>query len=464
MKKMLTTPVIITVLTVMALGALLIAGCTEKKQKPLAPESFVSHPEWSKDAIIYEVNVRQFTPEGSFQAFREHLPRLKELGVDILWFMPIHPIGEKNRKGTLGSYYSIQDYTAVNPEFGTLEDFKEVVDEAHALGMYVILDWVANHTAWDHAWIEEHPDWYTKDSTGNMIAPFDWTDVAELDYEQEELQSAMIEEMKFWITEVDIDGFRCDVAMEVPTPFWNRARKDLDAVKPVFMLAEAESPEHHDYAFDMSYAWELHHIMNSIAKGEKNAYDLASYFAKRDTTFAKDAYRMTFITNHDENSWNGTEYERMGDAVNTFAMLTYTLPGMPMIYSGQEAAFNERLEFFEKDTIDWGNYSLSGFYKDLANLRKNNPALWSGESGACMERLTTSKDTSVFAFKRVKDENAVIVVANLSPRSQTFTTRFNLRGKELIEWPSGKPFANAKKIEFSLLPWEYQVYIAGAKE
>jgi len=461
---MLTTPVFLTLLAVLAIGAILLAGCTEKKQKPSAPESFVTHPDWSKNAIIYEVNVRQFTPEGTFQAFKEHLPRLKELGVDIIWLMPIYPIGEKNRKGTLGSYYSIQDYTAVNPEFGTMEDFKEVVDEAHELGMYVILDWVANHTAWDHAWIDEHPDWYTKDSTGKMIAPFDWTDVAELNYDNEELQKEMIEEMKFWITEADVDGFRCDVAMEVPTPFWNRAREELDAVKPVFMLAEAESPEHHDYAFDMSYAWELHHIMNGIAKGEKNANHLSSYFAKQDTTFAKDAYRMTFITNHDENSWNGTEYERMGDAVNTFAMLTYTLPGMPMIYSGQEAAFNERLEFFEKDTIDWGDYALEGFYRDLAKLRKDNPALWSGESGGCMERLSTSSDTTIFAFQRRKDNNVVIVIANLSAQPAVFSTRFKNDDMELTEWPLGMPYEYHRKEMFSLKPWEYRIFVGKISE
>jgi glycosidase len=265
--------------------------------------------------------------------------------------------------------------------------------------------------------------------------------------------------MKFWITEADIDGFRCDVAMEVPTPFWNRARKELDAVKPVFMLAEAESPEHHDYAFDMSYAWELHHIMNSIARGEKNANDLASYFSKRDTTFAKDAYRMAFITNHDENSWNGTEYERMGDAVSTFAMLTYTLPGMPMIYSGQEAAFNERLEFFEKDTIDWGGYPQTGFYKQLAKLRKDNPALWSGKSGACLERLTTSQDTLVFAFKRIKDENAVFVMANLSNQPVTFSISLNEQNLELVQWPSNQPFEYSKKKKINLDAWQYKVLV-----
>jgi len=460
--KMLTTPIIVTILAVLVLGGLLFAGCKQKQRKNPGPESNVTHLEWSKNAIIYEVNVRQFTPEGTFQAFKEHLPRLKELGVDILWLMPIHPIGEKNRKGGLGSYYSVQNYTAVNPEFGTLEDFKEVVEEAHALGMYVILDWVANHTAWDHAWIEEHPDWYTKDEKGEMIAPFDWTDVAELDDSNEELWTAMIEEMKFWITQADIDGFRCDVAGEVPTAFWNRARKELDEVKAVFMLAEAEVPEHHFEAFDMSYAWELHHIMNSIAKGEKNAEDLDTYFIKQDTIFPADAYRMTFITNHDENSWNGTEYERMGDAVNTFAMLSYTLPGMPMIYSGQESAFNKRLAFFEKDTIDWGDYSLSGFYKDLTNLKKDNPALWSGISGGEMKRLKTSDDASIYAFSRQKDDNVVIVMANLSNVPVGFTIKVKANNFDLKEWLTGTDFEISKNNKMLLAPWEYKVLIDSA--
>ena len=256
--------------------------------------------------MIYEANVRQFTPEGTFKAFEEHLPRLKELGVDILWLMPIHPIGVENRKGGLGSYYSIKDYRGVNPEFGDLDDFKSLVNKAHELGMYVILDWVANHTAWDHAWVTEHPEYYTKNLDGTMKSPFDWTDVVELDFKNQEMQDAMLADMMYWVEENGIDGFRCDVAGEVPVEFWNTARAELDKVKPVFMLAEAEQPNHHVNAFDMSYAWELHHIMNEIAKGNKNAKAINTYFAKHDTLYPTDAYRLYFITNHDENSWNGT--------------------------------------------------------------------------------------------------------------------------------------------------------------
>ena len=316
--------------------SLLIVSCNVKTEQK-SPESKVNSPEWSKNAVIYEVNVRQYTPEGTFNAFAAHLPRLKELGVDILWFMPITPIGELNRKGSLGSYYSVKDYRDVNPEFGTMEDFKNLVAQAHEQGMYVILDWVANHTAWDNYLVEQHPEWYAKNDNGEMISPFDWSDVVQLDYNQPGLRDYMADALKFWVTEANVDGFRCDVAEMVPTDFWNRARAELDQIKPVFMLAEAEVPEHHEYAFDMSYGWEFHHIMNNIAKGTMNADNIQEYLTKEAGRFPANAYRMQFITNHDENSWNGTVFERLGDAVETMAVLSYTIPGMPLIYSGQES-------------------------------------------------------------------------------------------------------------------------------
>ncbi|MCD4697158.1 MAG: alpha-amylase, partial [Bacteroidales bacterium] len=343
----------------LVVAILFIAGSCKQQAKKTEHVSgketsnIASAPEWSKNANIYEVNIRQYTPEGTFKAFESHLPRLKNMGVNILWFMPIHPIGEKNRKGSLGSYYAVKDYKAVNPEFGTLKDFKSLVKTAHDMGFKVILDWVANHTSWDNQWIYDHPEWYSKDSLGQMIAPFDWTDVADLNYDSKPLWDAMIDALKFWVTEADIDGYRCDVAGMVPTEFWERARKELDEIKPVFMLAEAEQADHHKSAFDMSYAWELHHIFNEIAKGKKTGDDLENYFVKNDSVYPSSAFRMTFITNHDENSWNGTVMERMGKTGLTFAMLSYTLPGMPLIYSGQEVGLNKRLEFFEKDKINW---------------------------------------------------------------------------------------------------------------
>lgn len=449
----------IIIILIIAVAGLVFVSCKRGPGKRKTQySSQVVHPEWSKNAIIYEVNIRQYTPEGTFKAFQQHLPRLKEMGVDIIWLMPIHPIGVENRKGGLGSYYSVKDYKGVNLEFGTLEDFKQLVKKAHELDMYLILDWVANHTAWDHKWASDHPEWYVKDENGELKSPFDWTDVIELDYDVEAVGTAMLDALRYWVEEADIDGYRCDVANEVPLNFWNQARLKLDKIKPVFMLAESEVPEHHVEAFDMTYAWELHHIMNKIAKGEGNARDIDNYFTKHDTIYPVEAYRMNFITNHDENSWNGTEYERMGDAVNTFAVLTYTLPGMPLIYSGQEAALKERLEFFEKDTIHWGNFALKDFYTDLADLRKSNQALWSGEYGGNYKRVKTSDNKNIFAFIRKHDDNAVLVLANLSPREISFNMKEGGKKKELTNWSDGSTFILEPGMPLTLNAWEYRVF------
>jgi glycosidase len=297
------------------------------------------HPEWAKNAVIYEVNLRQYTPEGTFKAFEQHLPRLKAMGVDILWLMPVNPIGIKNRKGSLGSYYSIKDYLGINPEFGTLDDFKSLIKKIHALGMHVIIDWVANHTSWDNNLITEHPDWYTHDPGGKIIPPVaDWTDVADLNYDKKELREYMTNALIYWVKETGIDGFRCDVAGMLPVHFWNEAIPKVKAIKHVFMLAEDETPEMHDTAFDMTYSWEVYHMMNDIAKGKKTADKMDSVLKKDAAKFPPNAYRMQFTTNHDENSWNGTEYARLGDGAKAFAVMSYTIPGMPLIYSGQESA------------------------------------------------------------------------------------------------------------------------------
>lgn len=291
----------------------------------------VKHPDWSTKVSIYEVNVRQFTKEGTFKALESHLPRLKELGTDIIWLMPIHPIGEINRKGTLGSFYSVKDYRGINPDYGDTISFKRFVKKAHDQGLYVIIDWVPNHSAWDNPLVKQHPEWYAKDSTGKMFSPYDWTDVVKFDYNNQEMRQYMIDAMKYWIDRYDIDGFRCDVAAEVPMDFWDTARTELDKVKKVFMLAEAEGPQFHS-AFDMTYGWEFHHIMNQIYKGKAGPNDIEKYLLKNDSIYPKDAYRMYFITNHDENAWNGTEFERLGNAVETFFTLATIVPGMPLLY------------------------------------------------------------------------------------------------------------------------------------
>ncbi len=387
----------------------------------------VSHVDWSRQSNIYEVNIRQYTPEGTFTAFERHLPRLQAMGVDILWFMPIQPIGVKNRKGTLGSNYSVSDYVAVNPEFGTLDDFKRVVRAAHDAGMHVIIDWVANHTAWDHAWTREHPEWYLKDAKGEIHSyVYDngheleyWTDVVGLDYRQPAVWDGMIDALKYWVTEAGIDGFRCDVAGLVPTPFWERARAELDAIRPVFMLAEWSTPELHARAFDMTYDWSLHDAMKKLAKGsgEGAADAMATYVADANKAFPRDAYRMIFTTNHDKNAWEGHDGEVYGPAFKAFAVLAATLPGMPLIYSGQEAGLDRRLAFFEKDPIDWKGLELVPFYTGLLALKRGKRALANGAAGAPVERLHVD-NPAVFGFRRRGADDAVTVIVNLSGAAQ----------------------------------------------
>lgn len=395
---------------------------TEQKEEKTRPVSTVVTPDWAKDATIYEINTRQFSHEGTFNAMRKHLPRLKALGIDILWFMPIHPIGKLNRKQGLGSYYSVQDYRGVNDEFGNFEDFKSLVDTAHQMGFKVILDWVANHTSFDHAWVEAHPEWYKHDSNNKIVSPYDWTDVAQLNYETNApLWNAMISDMKYWVTDANIDGFRCDVAGMVPVAFWERARVELDSIKPVFMLAEDEgTPALLTKAFDANYGWEFHHVMNKIAKGEKNAEDVFAFFTKNDSIFPANSYRMNFITNHDENSWNGTEFERMGDAVKTMAVMSFTVPGFPLIYNGQEVALDHRLKFFEKDEIDWTKETdLTAFYTRLNEIKKDNQAIWNGNSGGDFVKVETDNPEKVLAFSRTKGISKIFVLINLSNEEQS---------------------------------------------
>lgn len=394
----------------------------------------MTHLPWTRQANIYEVNLRQYTPEGTLAAFAAHLPRLRKMGVDIMWFMPIQPIGKQERKGSLGSYYSISDYTAVNPELGTLADFQALVKQAHAMGFKVLLDWVANHTAWDHPWASQHRDWYKLDAQGEIYpVTFNagtpqveyWTDVIGLNYQNQALWRAMIDAMAFWVREADIDGFRCDVAGLVPTPFWNQARAELDAIKPLFMLAEWSEVDLHEQAFDMSYGWDLTELLQKLAKGRADARDLARWVqappaSQAGRQFPKSAYRMRFTSNHDQNSWHGHDGELYGDAFPAMAVLAATLPGMPLILGGQEAGLHKRLAFFEKDTMDLGRLPHEALYTNLLRLKHEHPALANGQYGADVELLTTGND-AVFAFRRALPGDAVTVVVNVSAREQAFS-------------------------------------------
>lgn len=450
-----------SLITAIILSSIALQSCQQKEKESGADQqtsAAFEHADWSKDDVIYEVNIRQFTSEGTFDAFREQLPRLQKMGVDIIWLMPIHPIGLKNRKGELGSYYSVKDYKDINPEFGNKEDFRELVEEVHQLDMHIIIDWVANHTSWDNSWMDEHPEWYKKDSAGNFVSPFDWSDVVGLDYTNDSLRKYMKNAMIYWVKDENIDGFRCDVAGMVPVDFWNEVRVSLNEIKPVFMLAEAEEVEHHIKAFDMSYAWEMHHVMNKIAAGEMNANNIDSTLQKNSQRFPEWAYRMQFTSNHDENSWNGTVFERLGDGVKTFAALTYVIPGMPLIYNGQESAMDKRLEFFVKDSIPWDHYQYQDFYTRLNQLKEDNQALWNGNFGGSYSRINTNDNEKVFALVRQKDQNKVVGIFNLSdnPVQVNFSDE-NLSGN-YTELFSGESKRIEGKTVFDLDGWEYLIF------
>jgi len=382
----------------------------------------IAHPAWSRSAVLYEVNIRQYTPEGTLAAFARQLPRLDSLGVDVFWLMPVQPIGVKNRKGVLGSYYSVRNYTAVNPEYGTSPDFRRLVDDIHRRRKHVILDWVPNHSSFDNVWVAQHPDWYLHKADGTIMNArdnedheTDWTDVAELDYSKPALRAAMIAAMRWWVDSMHVDGFRCDVAGGVPMDFWIEARRALAASRrDLFMLAEAEGPKFHA-AFDATYGWELHHLLNEIAQGKKPTTELDAYLARERASYPRDADRMYFTSNHDENSWNGTEFERMGPNHRAAFVLAATLQNsLPLLYTGQEASLAKRLRFFEKDTVDWRGASLAPFYRAMFDLKHANHALWNGAEGGDQLRLETTGAERVYAFTRTRGANTVLVAVNFA--------------------------------------------------
>ncbi|HHP7240324.1 MAG TPA: alpha-amylase family glycosyl hydrolase [Cyclobacteriaceae bacterium] len=447
-------------------------------------------PDWHKHAVIYEVNLRHYTPEGTFKAFREHLPRLQEMGVDILWLMPIHPVSEKRRKGPMGSPYAVTDYKAVNPDYGTKEDFKALLDDIHQAGMYCLLDWVPNHTGWDNQWIKDHPDWYTKNSEGEITDPLNpdtgepwgWTDVADLNYDNQDMRLTMINAMSYWVNEFGIDGFRVDVAHSVPVDFWDQCTDSLYNQKPLFMLAEAEEPElRNTGAFIMDYGWEMHHLLNDIAISQsanrsaalkleqgnlvdgagdviekKDALDIDSLLAKKDAVY-ENGYQMHFTSNHDENAWAGTEFQRMGDGHKAFAVLTSTFDGMPLIYTGQEEAMDKKLAFFEKDEVPWEDFEYEGFYKTLFDLKERNQALWNGEYGGELVKLKTGNDENIYAFGRAKGEDKVVVVINLSSKPQEGNMMTGAFQGKYVDVFSDEGVNLTNELPLQLRAWEYMI-------
>lgn len=437
--------------------------------------SGLSLPEWAKDAVIYEANVRQMTEEGTFAALEGELERIAGMGIDIIWLMPIHPISLKNRKATpdlsieditdpeerkkvLGSPYSVANYLNVNPEYGTMDDFKSLLAKAHALDLKLIIDWVPNHTGWDHPWITEHPDWYTQDSLGNIIDPIDyntgkswgWTDVADLNYDNQEMRAEMIKSMKFWLDSVGIDGFRVDVAHGIPQDFWDETAPALMASNAdLFLLAESEVPSNlNNKTFHADYGWSLHHVLNDIAKEEKNASAIDEWM-KQDAEKFSAGFHMNFTSNHDENTWAGTVFERMGDAHKTMAAFVATFEGMPLLYSGMEEPMTKRLLFFTKDTIGFKDYAYADFYTQLFELKARNQALWNGDYGGPVEKLIN--DDNIFAFQREKNGDVIVAVFNMSSEEHAFTSprdisMHSIDGEE-VHWEEAE--------QVKLGPWEY---------
>ena len=414
-------------------------------------------PNWSRNLSIYEVNVRQYTEEGTFTAFRQHLPRLQEMGVGILWLMPINPISILNRKGSLGSYYASSDYLAINPEYGTEADFKHLVEDIHARGMYVIIDWVANHTGWDNVWTTQHPEYYKKNDSGNFYPPVqDWADVIGLDYNNAGLREAMTQAMEYWVREFDIDGFRCDVAAMVPLNFWLAARERLEEIKPVFMLAECENPNYHQ-AFDMTYAWSGFGLFKDIANGYKKVIELDAYQMRERIKYDVEDYRMLFLSNHDENSWSASMMDHFPDSYKAMTVLTYALPGMPLIYSGQEAKNTRELAFFDKDMIEWQTTEMDTLYKLLNILKKQYSQLNAGIYGGRINKVANSQPYQVYSFTRTLPGQELLFIINLSVETQelhligidaTYTDYLDF---EIID-------INPESI-ITLSPWDYKILI-----
>ncbi|MCF2218149.1 alpha-glucosidase C-terminal domain-containing protein [Chryseobacterium sp. PS-8] len=434
-----------------------IVSCTTQK----AAKNMMDLPkDWKHTTNIYEVNVRQYTKEGTFRAFEKEMPRLKSMGVKTLWFMPITPIAQQNKKGSLGSPYAASDYTSINPEFGTLNDFKHMVNEAHRLGFKVIIDWVANHTGWDHIWTKTHPEFYLKDPDGKFHIASGMDDIIELDYKNPEMRLAMIDAMKYWVKETNIDGFRCDLASWVEVDFWQQARPEVEKIKPLFWLGEFDELESPEYGkvFDASYSWKWMHKSADYYKKNEPLSELTDLLRKY-SAIGDSSMRAWFTTNHDENSWNGTEYEKYGVITKPMAVFSATWNGVPLLYSGQELPNMKRLEFFEKDVIKWSNvYQNADFYKTLLNLKSSNPALRGGDSNVTTYLLNTTANDKILAYIRKNRNNEVLVVLNMSKDPVNFSIEDeHLSGsfKNVFE-KTKRDFSSGK--DFNFKPGDYAVF------
>jgi len=420
----------------------------------------ITTPDWVKNATLYELNIRQFSENSSFRSVEDQLPRLKKMGIDIIWLMPVQPIGELHRKGSLGSYYSVKDYWSVSPEFGTEDDFKSLVTAIHNHGMYVIIDWVANHTSWDNDMVIKNPEWYMKSRKGTFQSTRwrDYDDIIELDYKNPELRKYMTEAMKFWVEKYDIDGYRCDIASFVPIDFWENVRKELDEIKPVFMLAEAEDKELHRRAFDATYNWTLWNILHRIFVNELSVKTLSeAYIAEHVSIFPKAAIRMNFIDNHDKNSWEGNQYINFGESLKAVTVFTAMMDGIPLVYSGQEAGLDRSLAFFEKDSISWDLHESEALYTTLFTLKHQNQALWNGDRGGEMVRIMNDRMDQVISFVREKNGDKVLTFVNLSKELiiVQFDTSFDTGN--YINLFTGKEQSVSGTTILTMKPWDYVI-------
>jgi len=473
-------------LTLILLTAITFISCkTEKKEvvedvkATVTKEIAAVTPEMMENAVIYEANIRQYSKEGSFDAFTKDIPQLKQLGIKIIWLMPINPISKTRRKATggdfaslikdpeerkkaLGSYYAVSDFTKINPEFGTIEDFRELLKVAHENDIYVILDWVPNHTGWDHTWLKTNPEFYVKNDKGEITDPLNddgtskgWGDVAQLDYTNIEMQKQMIKDMMYWVEQENIDGFRCDHIEPIPVSFWKDAITQLQAKKQLFMLAENDDPKFlKDSMFDMEYGWRQHHLMNGIAQGKKTLKDFDELIKYNTSTYESDDFLMNFVTNHDENSWAGTVTERLGDASEVMTAFSYVVPGIPLIYSGQEYDMNHRLKFFEKDEIPKTKGKTWSLLEKLGKLKNTNSALHGGKHPASYKRVETNND-NVLVFERSKSGSKITFIANFSDKVQTVN---NVLNAKFLDYMTNLNIEFKDEI-LTLKPWEYKILL-----
>ena len=423
------------------------------------------NPEWSYSAVLYEMNVRQLTEQGTLSAAAERLTFLRSVGVDAIWLMPIYPIGVEGRKGTLGSYYSIRDYKGVNPEFGTEEDLRHFIRTAHALGLKVLLDWVANHTARDARWITERPaDWYERDDAGVAKVPWDWTDTAKLNYANHDVWRGQIEAMRYWVEEFDVDGFRCDMAMLVPIEFWQEAAEELHRIKPdVFMLAEAEEDNLFDRAFNASYQWNIHHIMCDIAKGARRVWDLRNAMHSERAKYPREAMRLSFTSNHDENSWSGSHQARFGAALDVMTAMTFLMPStMPLIYTGQEVGYDHSFEFFERDAIPASAYvenRTTELYRRLSALKHREVALAAGERGGEVIEIENNAKDCMMTFVRERGGSRVVAIVNLSPYTIHADFRTGIYAGKYVDALTGERVMLDDHVERDIAPWQYHILV-----